>query len=159
MAENINLSLFKDFFESSSPADYVKRLVNVKDPNENKQIVAEIKNRISDLKDKIKAMSKKEQKNKSADETLRIIEEIFHYNKKAQKTFSIASKVDKGKSEPKPEESIAKRVKLRREKINEIEEEEKNISNELLKKYFTNYQSPSDTYKKLRETEGERNEN
>ena len=70
-----------------------------------------------------------------------------------------ASKVDKGKSEPKPEESIAKREKFRREKINEIEEEEKNISNELFKKYFTNYQSPSDTYKKLRETEGERNEN
>ena len=64
MAENINLSLFKDFFESSSPADYVNRLVNVKDPNENKKIVAEIKNRISDLKDRIKAMSKKEQKKK-----------------------------------------------------------------------------------------------
>ena len=125
MAENINLSLFKDFFESSSPADYVKRLVNVKDPNENKQIVAEIKNRISDLKDKIKAMSKKEQKNKSADETLRIIEEIFHYNKKAQKTFSIASKVDKGKSEPKPEESIAKRVKLKRQRLNTIVKKEK----------------------------------
>ena len=62
MAENINLSLFKDFFESSSPADYVNRLVNVKDPNENKKVVAEIKNRISDLKGRIKAMSKKEQK-------------------------------------------------------------------------------------------------
>ena len=59
MAKNINLSLFKDLFESSSPADYVNRLVNVKDPNENKKIVAEIKNRISDLKDRIKAMSKK----------------------------------------------------------------------------------------------------
>ena len=70
-----------------------------------------------------------------------------------------ASKVDEGKSEPKPEESLAKRVKLRWEKINEIEEEEKNISNELFKKCFTNYQSPSDTYKKLRKTEGERNEN
>ena len=29
----------------------------------------------------------------------------------------------------------------------------------MFKKYFTNYQSPSDMYKKLRETEGERNEN
>ena len=47
MAENINLSLFKNFFESSSPADYAKNLVNVKDPNENKEIVAEIKDRIS----------------------------------------------------------------------------------------------------------------
>ena len=111
------------------------------------------------MKDKIKEMIEKEKKNKSAVETVEIIEEILDYNKGVQKTFLFASKVDKGKSEPKPEESIAKRVKLRREKINEIEEEEKNISNELLKKYFTNYQSPSDTYKKLRETEGERNEN
>ena len=47
MAENINLSLFKHFFESSSPADYAMNLVNVKDPNENKEIVAEIKDRIS----------------------------------------------------------------------------------------------------------------
>ena len=68
-----------------------------------------------------------------------------------KKFFSIASKVDKGKSELKLEESIAKRVKLRREKIAEIEKEEKNINNELFKQYFTNYQS--DMYKKLRETE------
>ena len=65
--------------------------------------------------------------------------------------FVFASKVDKGKSEPKPEEGNAKRVHLRREKIAEIEKEEKNINNELFKQYFTNYQS--DMYKKLRETE------
>ena len=47
MAENIYLSLFKNFFESSSPADYAKSLDNAKDPNENKEIVAEIKDRIS----------------------------------------------------------------------------------------------------------------
>ena len=117
ITENINLSLFEDFFESSSPADYAKELINVKDPNENKEIVAEIKNRI-------KEMSEKE-KNKSANETLKIIEEILDYNKEAQKTFSIESKVDKRKSEPKPEESIANRVKLRIEKITEIEEEKK----------------------------------
>ena len=56
MAEKINLSLFEDFFESSSPADYVKEFINVKDPNENKEIVVEIKNRILDLKDRIKEM-------------------------------------------------------------------------------------------------------
>ena len=76
------------------------------------------------MKDKIKEMIKKE-KNKSAVETVEIIEEILDYNKGAQKTFLFASKVDEGKSEPKPEESIAKWVKLRREKIIEIEEEEK----------------------------------
>ena len=43
----------------------------------------------------------------------------------AQKTFPIASKVDKGKSEPKPKESIAKRVKLRRQRLNTIKKKEK----------------------------------
>ena len=47
-------------------------------------------------------MSEKEKNNKSADERLRIIEEILDCNKGAQKTFSIASKVHEGKSEPKP---------------------------------------------------------
>ena len=75
MAEKINLSLFEDLFESSSPSDYAKSLINVKDPNENKEIVAEIKDRILDLKDRIKEMSKKEKRNKSVDETLKIIED------------------------------------------------------------------------------------
>ena len=62
ITENINLSLFEDFFESSSPADYAKELINVKDPNENKEIVAEIKDRISDLKDRTNKMSETEKK-------------------------------------------------------------------------------------------------
>ena len=70
-------------------------------------------------------MSEKEKNNKSADETIKVMEEIVDYNNEAQKTFPIASKVDKGKSEPKLEESIAKRVRLRREKITEIKDEEK----------------------------------
>ena len=42
MSEKINLSLFKEFFESSSPADYPKMLINTS-PNENREIVAEQK--------------------------------------------------------------------------------------------------------------------
>ena len=103
-------------------------------------------------------MNETEKINKSAGETLEIIKEILDYNKNVQKNFELASKVDKGKSEPKPEESIADRIKLRRGKTAEIEEEEKNIKKKLFKEYFTNYQSPSDMYKKLRMTEGERNE-
>ena len=99
----------------------------------------------------------KQKKKNNADETLKIIEEILDYNKNAQKNFPFASKVDKGKSEPKSEESVGKRVHLRREKIAEIEEE-KNINNELFKKYFTNFRSPSDMYKELRETEDKENE-
>ena len=41
--------------------------------------------------------------------------------------------------------------------VPEIEKEEKNIDNELFKSYFTIYQSPTDMYKKLHETEGNKN--
>ena len=58
-----NLSqIFWNFFESSSLTDYAKILISFKDPNKNKEIVAKIKNRISDLKDKIKEMSEREKK-------------------------------------------------------------------------------------------------
>ena len=88
-------------------------------------------------------MSEKE-KNiyKNADETLKIIQKILDYNKDAQKNFQLAWKTDKGKSEP--EESIEERTILRKGMVTEIEKEEKNIDNELFKKEFTDYQSPSD---------------
>ena len=38
MAEKINLSLFEDFFESSSPVDYAKLLINTKNPDEIKKL-------------------------------------------------------------------------------------------------------------------------
>ena len=122
MAEKINLSLFEDFFESSSPDDYAKTLINTKNPDENKENVAEIKDRISDLKDRIKKGVKQK---KNADETLKIIKKILDYNKNAQKNFLLLSKVDKRKLEPKPEESNAERVELKTEKIAEIKKEEK----------------------------------
>ena len=52
------------------------------------------------------------------------------------------------------ERSIAERIKLRRERLDEIKRKEQNINNELFKIYFTDYQSPSNMYKKLSETEG-----
>ena len=103
-------------------------------------------------------MSETENINNNAHETLEIIKEILHYNKNAQKFFLLASKVDKGKSEPKPKESIAKKVHLRRGYVAKTKREEKNINNKFFKEYFTIYQSPSDMYKKLRKTEGKNNE-
>ena len=50
------------------------------------------------------------------------------------------------------------KVKLRRRRIAEIEEEEKNVDNKLFKEYFSNYRSPSDMYKHLPMRKGERNE-
>ena len=46
-------------------------------------------------------MSETEKKSKSVNETLEIIEKFPNYNKNAQITFLVASKVNKGKSEPK----------------------------------------------------------
>ena len=60
IAEKILLGLFEDFFESSSPANYAKTLINTKNLNENKEILVEIKDRISNLKDRIKEMSETE---------------------------------------------------------------------------------------------------
>ena len=62
MSEKINLSLFEDFFESSSPADYAKTLINTKNPDENKENVADVKDRISNLKDRIRKASETEKK-------------------------------------------------------------------------------------------------
>ena len=54
------------------------------------------------------------------------------------------------------ERNIKESVKLRRRRIAEIKEEEKNIRNELFKQYFTDYRGPSDMYKKLRKKEGKK---
>ena len=95
-------------------------LINIKNRDENKKNVEEIENRISDLKDRIKRMSEKEKKDKHADDILEIIKKHFDYNKDAQNFFHHASNIDKGKSEPKTEESIADRVKLKNNMIAEI---------------------------------------
>ena len=62
MEEKINLSLFEEFFESSSPTDYAKMLINTKNADENKENVKETENRILDLEDRIKEMNEKEKK-------------------------------------------------------------------------------------------------
>ena len=56
------------------------------------------------------------------------------------------------------EGSIAERTKLRRGRFDEIKRKELDINNELFKAYFTDYQSPSDMYKKLSKTKDAVNE-
>ena len=149
--------MFQDFFQSSSPADYAKDLINIKNADENNGIVEETKDRILDLEDKIEQMNEKNN-NKNVKETLEIIRKILDYNKNAQDFFHRASKVDKRKSEAKTEESIAETIKSKNNKIVEIKKEEKNINNLLFKHHFIDYQNPSDMYKKLCETKDKENE-
>ena len=51
------------------------------------------------------------------------------------------------------ERTIVERTKSRKGRFDEIKGKEQNINNELFKEYFTDYQSPSNMYKKLIETE------
>ena len=153
MSEKINLSLFEDFFESSSPVDYAKMLINTS-PDENKKIVAETKYRISDLKDRIKKMSEKEKKN--ADETRDIIKKFLEYNINAPNYFQFASKVNKKIRTKK--ESIAERVKLRRQKLNIAAKKKENINNVLFNYYF-DYSNPEIMFKRLRDASDEKNKN
>ena len=43
--------------------------------------------------------------------------------------------------------SIAERIKLRKERLDEIKRKEQNINNKLFKEYFNDYQSPSNMHK------------
>ena len=131
MEEKINLSLFKDFFEYSSPADYARDLINTKNQGKNKEIVEEAEYKISDLKDRINESKRKKEKN--AHETLEIIRKILDYNKNVQNLFHHASKVDLGKLKPNIEESIAERVKLKNQKDNLSETPEQKKINDFLK--------------------------
>ena len=49
--------------------------------------------------------------------------------------------------------NIAERTKLRKERLDEIKGKEQNVNNKLFKEYFISYQSRSNMYKKLSETE------
>ena len=124
MEEKFNLSLFEDLFRFSSPADYAKKLINIR-KDKNKAIVAEIKDRISDLKYRKKEMNEAEKKCKNTDQTSEIIKVTLDYNKDAPKIFQHALKVDKGKSKPKNEESIAERIKLKKERLLKLKKKKK----------------------------------
>ena len=63
MAKNIKLSLLNELFESS-PVDYAKYLINLKNTRENKEFVIEARNRTSALKDRIRKMSETGKKKK-----------------------------------------------------------------------------------------------
>ena len=102
---------------------------------------------MSETEKQIKMLIRNRKTNKKADSWLQY---------KSSKKFQHASKVDKRKSELKFKKIIAEGVKLKNKKIAEINKRRKKQKTICLKNYFTNYQSPSDMYKKLRETEGKK---
>ena len=85
-----------------------------------------------------------------------LLKKILDHNKEAQKIFQHASKVNKGKSKPKPKESIAERVKLRRQKLDIIKKKKESINNGLFSHYF-DYLNPVIMFERLREAIDEKN--
>ena len=58
-----------------------KKLYERKNKNKNNELVKEIKNRLSNLKDEIKKMSEDEKETETLVKILKIVEEVPYYNK------------------------------------------------------------------------------
>ena len=76
--------MFKTYFNFSIPSALVKQLYETKDKKKNNELVKEIKNRWSDLKDEIGKMSEDEKKTEQPDKILKIVKEILAFNKQNQ---------------------------------------------------------------------------
>ena len=77
--------MFKKHFDFSTPIDLAKKIIW----NKNSQLVEEIKNRWSNLKDKIEEMSKEEIQNEKPNEISGIISKIIDFNKEVQKQWGL----------------------------------------------------------------------
>ena len=64
---------------------FAKKLFETKDEKKSSELVEEIKNRWSNLKDEIKKVSKEEIKNEETNDILGIINKIIDFNKEIQK--------------------------------------------------------------------------
>ena len=67
MEEKINLSLFEDFFQSSSPAEYAKEPINTKNADENKKECRRNKKQNIRFRRQNKKMNGKEKKKSKGD--------------------------------------------------------------------------------------------
>ena len=158
MEEKINLSLFEDFFLFSSPADYAKILINTSNPDENKNKCSRDKRQNIRFKRRIKGMSEAEKKNENADETLKRLQKKFLITiKMLKKYFSLHQKLIKENQNQRLKKVLQKGTILRKGMVAEIKKEKTQTMN-CLKNTMLIIKAPSDTYKKLCEKEGERNE-
>ena len=84
-SKDINNYLFNKYCNFSALIDLAKKLFETKDKKKNSELVEEIKNRWSNLKDETQKMSKEEMKNEKPDDILGIINETLDFNKEIQK--------------------------------------------------------------------------
>ena len=70
-----------------------KKLYETKDAKENSELVEEIKNRWSNLKDEVEKMSEDEKEIQKPDKILKIVKEILEFNKEIQKQRGLGLKI------------------------------------------------------------------
>ena len=76
-SKGIHYDLFKHYFNFAVPGALGKQLYETKNKNKNNKLVIEIKNRWSNLKDKVEKMSELEKEIEQPDKILKIVEEIL----------------------------------------------------------------------------------
>ena len=92
-SEDINNDLFAKYLNFSKPIDLTKKLYETKDAKENSELVEEIKNRWSNLKDEVEKMSEDEKEIQKPDKILKIVKEILDFNKEIQNQWGSGLKI------------------------------------------------------------------
>ena len=77
--------MFKDYFNFIVPGALVKIIYETKNKNKNHNLVEEIKNRRSNLKDEVEKMSEDEKQIEQPDKIENIVKEILDFNQEIQK--------------------------------------------------------------------------
>ena len=85
--------MFKNYFNFVVPSALAKKLYETKNKNKNNELVEEIKNRWSNLKDEIKKMSEDEKETEKPDKILEIVEGILIFNKENWKQQGLGLKI------------------------------------------------------------------
>ena len=81
---SINRGLFKKYFLFQTPSALLKDLYKTNDKEKNNKLVDVINSVLKDLKKEIKEMSEGERENEKPDNIVKIVREIFKFNKQNQ---------------------------------------------------------------------------
>ena len=80
--KDINREIFKKHFNFQRPSSMAKSLYKINDREKNNELVSLIISALKDLKKEIKEMSEDEIKFEKPDKIVKIVEELFKFNKK-----------------------------------------------------------------------------
>ena len=84
-SNDIGYILFSYYFNFVKPIDMAKKLFEIKDKKKNDDFVEEIKNRWSNLKDKIQKTPEDKKDNEKIEKILEIVKDILNFNEQNQR--------------------------------------------------------------------------